>query len=294
MVSLPSIQADTAQPRKNFDPARLAELSASIKKHGIMNPLIVESVPGGKYILVDGERRFRAAKNLKLTEVPVVVMKSQSETERLIQQFHLQEQHESWSATEKAVAVSKLADQLKMTARQVAETLSLPQRTISDYVSFSKLIDKGSFQTSEVPISYARGIVILRVFVRNQWMKHNKEFSLEDEENLERAVIRRIKSGDIRKMTDLNKVRDSVVSDYMSVRKFMDDEKISTAKLYLDSDAKVATHVRNGIYSVASANTHLNAALPTAAGLELLRANPKLVNELKKMQETIKHVLAAI
>ena len=54
LVALRSIAPDPHQPRKNFNPERLAELIASIKKYGIINPLVVEKLPTGKYLLVDG------------------------------------------------------------------------------------------------------------------------------------------------------------------------------------------------------------------------------------------------
>ena len=72
-ISLEQIQLPTLQPRRYFDEQALNELVTSIKQHGILQPLLVRPLKGGKYELVAGERRYRAAQTAGLTEVPVVV-----------------------------------------------------------------------------------------------------------------------------------------------------------------------------------------------------------------------------
>ncbi len=72
-LSLEQIQLPTLQPRRYFDEQALNELVTSIKQHGILQPLLVRPLKGGKYELVAGERRYRAAQTAGLTEVPVVV-----------------------------------------------------------------------------------------------------------------------------------------------------------------------------------------------------------------------------
>ena len=72
-ISLEQIQLPTLQPRHYFDEQALNELVTSIKQHGILQPLLVRPLKGGKYELVAGERRYRAAHTAGLTEVPVVV-----------------------------------------------------------------------------------------------------------------------------------------------------------------------------------------------------------------------------
>lgn len=72
-VPIDSICFPKKQPRRYFDPDKLAQLTASIKRHGIIEPLLVRPLPDGKYELVAGERRWRAAKAVGLTDVPIVV-----------------------------------------------------------------------------------------------------------------------------------------------------------------------------------------------------------------------------
>lgn len=72
-LKLNEIEPNKNQPRKIFDDEALAELSASIEKHGVIQPLLVRPLTGGTYQLVAGERRWRAARMAGLTEVPVVI-----------------------------------------------------------------------------------------------------------------------------------------------------------------------------------------------------------------------------
>lgn len=72
-MAIEKIQLPSSQPRRYFDPDKQQQLEQSIKKYGIIEPLIVRSIDGGKYELVAGERRFRAARKIGLTVVAVVV-----------------------------------------------------------------------------------------------------------------------------------------------------------------------------------------------------------------------------
>ncbi len=72
-IAISQIKLPTSQPRRYFDPQKLEKLSASIKELGILEPLLVRPLAGGNYELVAGERRFKAAQIIGLTEVPVIV-----------------------------------------------------------------------------------------------------------------------------------------------------------------------------------------------------------------------------
>jgi ParB family transcriptional regulator, chromosome partitioning protein len=71
-VPLESIRLTTQQPRRYFDPEKMQQLIVSVKQHGILEPLLVRPIPGGQYELVAGERRYRAAIEVKLASVPIV------------------------------------------------------------------------------------------------------------------------------------------------------------------------------------------------------------------------------
>ena len=72
-VALESIQLPGQQPRRYFDPEKMEQLSQSVKQHGILEPLVVRPLADGEYELVAGERRYRAAQAVGLSEVPVTI-----------------------------------------------------------------------------------------------------------------------------------------------------------------------------------------------------------------------------
>lgn len=248
MVPVKSIVADKNQPRRNFDPARLNELMASIEEHGILNPLILEKLGQG-YILVDGERRFRAAKELGLKEIPARIVDPQSNTERLISQFHLQAQHEDWSAMEKARAVSALARELKLTVPEVCKLLALPDRTIRSYIALSELGERENFEKSEIPVHFASRIVALRKFAKSQVEQHDDEFSQEDESQFELELMARIKKGEIKTSKEFTKLRDAIKMVPRTAKSFTKKNAVSIQRLFLDTKAQVSYYHRNLMHS---------------------------------------------
>jgi ParB/RepB/Spo0J family partition protein len=286
-VALSSIIPDPEQPRKNFDATRLAQLIKSIGKHGIMNPLVVEDMGNGKYMLVDGERRYRASKEMKLKEVPVTIIKNQGAVERLIRQFHLQEQHEGWSAIEKAKGVLRLSKELKKDVVGVGEILSLPDRTVRDYMAYGELIATKEFDKSEMPLHYAHRIVSLRKTVRRHFEAHDLEFTRDDEERLEHAVISRAKKGDIKNAAELVKIADASKSNPKSIRDFMKGT-MSIQKLFLESNAKLARSYRNTMYSVRYIHAHIKAGM--GLGMHKLITD----KDRAEMQRAIKDMTALL
>ncbi len=166
IVPLSDVIPDENQPRKLFEPSRLKSLKDSVSKHGIISPLIVEKV-GDKYLLEDGERRYRVAVELGLEEIPVIVEVTKSGVERIIRQYHVQEQHEGWTAIEKAGVVEKLSRELKLSVKQVCDLLAVSSSTVERYIAFASLIEKKYFQKNEIGIEWAYYLKRLKSFVKN-------------------------------------------------------------------------------------------------------------------------------
>lgn len=285
-IPLANIVPDESQPRKNFDAHKLGQLKKSITNHGILTPLVVEK-HGSNYLLVDGERRYRAAKELGVKEVPALIQEPKSGVDRLVQQFHIQEQHEGWSNTEKAAAIIDLAKALNLSVASTAELLSIPPQTISTYLSFGKLMSREMFQREEIPLKYARPIITLREFVKKEYIKQlDEEFDKGQERQLEHAVIKRIKSGEISRSTDMVKLRDSIKLNPKVVEKFIKDDKLTLSKIFLDTSAKVAHALRNISSAANMINTYTNVGLPL--GLKAL------IEEDEDCQRALAHAKAAI
>ena len=107
LIPLNEIKNDNNQPRKSFDNDKIAELTESIKTHGIIQPLILRKSDDGFYIIVAGERRWRAAKMAGLKDVPAIVMEL---SEKEVLEISLIEniQRQDLNPIEEALAYKKL------------------------------------------------------------------------------------------------------------------------------------------------------------------------------------------
>lgn len=158
------------QPRQHFDEAALDQLASSIKKHGIIQPLVV--MPGsvkGRYFIVAGERRWRASQKAGLTKVPAVVRTSQ-ELERLEIAIVENVQRVDLSPLEQAVSIERLRQQFNMTYDAIAERLGKAKSTVNNIVRLLQLPDAARKALHEHKISegHARSILALKDFPEKQ------------------------------------------------------------------------------------------------------------------------------
>lgn len=139
-VTLPldDIIPNREQPRKQFDEEALADLSASIAQHGVLQPLLVRPMPDGTYQLVAGERRWRASRMAGLTEVPVVIreMNEQESAElALIENL----QREDLNPMEEAVGYRTLMDSYGMTQEQAAQVVNKSRPAVANALRLLQL-----------------------------------------------------------------------------------------------------------------------------------------------------------
>ena len=118
-IKLSEIAADPDQPRRTFDESALDELAASIKEHGILQPIVVTRNPKG-YVIVAGERRYRAAKQAGLDKVPALV-RTLSDQHKLELSLIENLQRRDLNVLETATAYLKLRDQFNLTLDQIGQ-----------------------------------------------------------------------------------------------------------------------------------------------------------------------------
>ena len=130
-LKLTNIEPNKSQPRKNFDITALNTLADSIRQNGVIQPLLVRSMPDGTYQIVAGERRWRAAKMAGLTEVPVLVKEL---TDLQAQQIALIEnlQRENLNPIEEANGYKELMDKFGMTQEEVARVVGKARSSIAN------------------------------------------------------------------------------------------------------------------------------------------------------------------
>ena len=132
-VSLPISQVEPGlnQPRKRFDPEALAELADSIREHGIIQPLTVRRLSSGYYQIIAGERRWRAAKQAGLDEVPAVIIEAD---DRKVMEIGLIEnlQREDLNPAEEARGYQVLMNEYGMTQDQVAQRMGKSRPAVTN------------------------------------------------------------------------------------------------------------------------------------------------------------------
>ena len=130
-LPLREIEPDPGQPRKTFDDETLAELSASIAEHGLLQPIAVRPKPSGGYLIVAGERRWRASRMAGLTEVPVIV-KDVSDEQAMELALVENLQREDLDPVEEAAGIRELMTRCNLTQEQAARKLGKSRSALAN------------------------------------------------------------------------------------------------------------------------------------------------------------------
>lgn len=130
-IVLSSLVPNPNQPRKNFDQTALQELANSIKVHGVIQPLVVNDQKDGTYLIIAGERRYRASKLAGLNTVPCII---KDYSEKQIKEISIIEnlQREDLNPIESARAIRQLMDEYKMTQEAVSERIGVSRPNIAN------------------------------------------------------------------------------------------------------------------------------------------------------------------
>ena len=140
-IAIEEIVPNSSQPRKNFSHGDLEDLVLSIKKHGILQPLIVTENPDGGYELIAGERRLRASQIAGLAEVPIII-RSATEQEKLELALIENIQIQDLNPIEEAVAYARLVNEFNLTQEQVSEQMGKSRSTIANILRLLNLPDQ--------------------------------------------------------------------------------------------------------------------------------------------------------
>lgn len=161
MISLNKIKSNIDQPRKSFDNEKLAELAESIKNHGIIQPLILKQHENG-YILIAGERRWRAAKMVGLKEVPAIVMDL---TDKQVLEISLIEniQRQDLNPIEEALAYKKLLSDFNLTQEELSKRIGKSRTAITNTIRLINLDERVQQYIIDGIISEGHGRALLAI-----------------------------------------------------------------------------------------------------------------------------------
>lgn len=148
------------QPRKDFDPGQLEELAASIREKGILQPILVEEDGQGKYRIIAGERRFRAAAIAGLEEVPVII-RSFSEQERLEIALIENIQREDLNPIEEALAFKQLIETHGLSQEETAKKVGKSRSVVANSLRLLNLPEEilEAIRRSELSSGHARAVL---------------------------------------------------------------------------------------------------------------------------------------
>ena len=156
------IVANAYQPRTAFDEAALQELTASVLIHGVLQPVMVRPRGGGRYELIAGERRYRAAQQAGLTEIPAVV-RAMTDEESLTVALIENIQREDLNAMEAARGYRQLLDQFGVTQTELARQIGKAQPTIANALGLLRLPMEMQESIAAGQISMEHGKALLSV-----------------------------------------------------------------------------------------------------------------------------------
>ena len=199
-VSIEKVEPNRNQPRKAFDEDALLELSESIKRHGVLSPLLVKK-QDDYYEIIAGERRWRAAKKAGLDELPIII-KELTDQETVEVSLIENIQREDLNPIEEAQAYKRLMDEFHLKQDEIAEKVSKSRTAVTNTMRLLKLDERVQQMLVDEMITsgHARAILGLE--------DHNRQYEFAqkvfDEKLSVREVEREIKNLIAEKKTDEN------------------------------------------------------------------------------------------
>lgn len=177
-VALDLLDANRRQPRHRFDDGGLEELSKSIRRTGILQPILVTR-DGGRFRIIAGERRARAARLAGLSEVPVIVREGVTDRDELLLALVENLQRRDLTALEEAEAYRHLKDDFGLTQEDVAERVGKDRATVANALRLLKLSAavRAALDEGALTAGHARALLALP--------------SAADQEQLAKEVVRR-------------------------------------------------------------------------------------------------------
>lgn len=193
-IPIEQIEANPRQPRHDFDEQALKELAASIKTYDIIQPVTVSRLSSGRYRLIAGERRFRAAKMAGLKDIPAYIR--QANDSELLELALLENlQRQDLNAMEIALSYKRMMEELNYTQEQVAERMGKERTTVTNYIRLLKLPPdiQVAVRNGSLSMGHARALVNVDTIDKQLYIFHEvleKDLSVRQTEELVRKLYK--------------------------------------------------------------------------------------------------------
>lgn len=192
-LAIHQIETNPFQPRSEFEDQTLMELSDSIQKQGIIQPITVRKLGLEKYQLISGERRLRAAKMAGLKTIPVFIRVANDE--QMLEMALVENiQREDLNAIEIAVSFTRLIEECKITQEELSERVGKKRSTVANYMRLLKLPAEVQIALSQNQISMGHARAIINVENLTTQLRIleqiiSRDLSVRETENLVKEVI---------------------------------------------------------------------------------------------------------
>jgi len=221
-IPVDDIEANPKQPRRDFDEQSLQELANSIKLHDIIQPITVTKLATGKFRLISGERRLRAAKLAGIIDIPAYVR--QANDAELLELALLENlQREDLNAMEVSLSYKRMMEELDYTQEQVAERMGKDRSTVANFIRLLKLPPdiQLAVRNGEITMGHARALINVdtidkQIFIFNEIKE--KGLSVRQTEALVRNLYKQ--SGAVKKSSkshlpsSLQRIEDKLASHF--------------------------------------------------------------------------------
>jgi ParB family chromosome partitioning protein len=193
-IPLDLIEPNPKQPRRDFDETSLEELAASIRMHDIIQPVTISKLTGGRYRLISGERRFRAARLAGIRDIPAYIR--QANDQQLLELALLENlQREDLNAMEVAISYKRMMDELNFTQEQVSERMGKERSTVANYVRLLKLPPdiQIALRNNAITMGHARALINVDTVEKQLYLFHEiktRSLSVRQTEELVRKLYK--------------------------------------------------------------------------------------------------------
>jgi ParB family chromosome partitioning protein len=298
-IATASLYANPHNPRRLFDRQDMDALRDSIDKLGILVPLTVyKEARSGHYVILDGQRRWMCATELKLKAVPVNEVAEPDLVQNIVTMFQIHRLRKDWELMPTALKLQLLMNELdEKNPRRLAELTALDEAVV---VRCKKLLSypkryQDMMLTAE-PSSRVKADFFIELYVvRNDRFVNRLEWY--DRNNFTDAMLEKIEAGGLKSVTDFRKVKQHInnavkanknVAIARRLREFAQDPELTTDHLDIDS-ARIATGARKMIAAVEKLHAQID-----SIELEEYVGENEMWEGLKKLSELIRKRLRAL
>jgi ParB family chromosome partitioning protein len=200
-VDVDLVDPSPYQPRLHVDDTRLDELARSIAANGVIQPIVVRRTERGRFELIAGERRWRAAQRAGLVKVPVVIKETPPEGRQLLEWALIENiQREDLNPIEEATAYQRLVDEFGLTQEAVAQRVGKDRSTVANVLRLLKLPEevRGAVASGSLSMGHARAIVAIPAEADQRRVAREvvaRGLSVRDTESLVKHVLAPPKAG---------------------------------------------------------------------------------------------------